>query len=831
MMRPIQFGLNKIKSRLYTAFGSATLLTIAAGAVALVGFNVVERHFQSVIDRSIPTMETALELARGSAALSAAAPHLVAAQTTEDSAQTMTGLETRLQQIRLLIDKLILSTQSEDVATQLNPLVEQFQSNLGVLKAEVDKGLKLNAQLTAAAIQAAATHEAILAKIAPVFKQASDEVGKGSASLSIGGVMAVNNLMNSDLPLLTELIELKALAYKSTGHLAVTKQYETFPATPGEDGKTASEEMTARLVKLLKKNKLPEIEAAITAFTDKADGRLVPSLLALKNLMPVLDEATKAAHKKLADAMQKFMIDNSVRGSTLVNTQVKTVGTLLTIEAKANRAAGLLATVANVDDLNMIAQLDEALLLAIRQTLFQTGELIDKTLSGELGTIAGQFSVLAEGDGGIVNLRRTFLEVENRSGELLKNTQQVSEQLSAAVDEIVATSRTEVQAGSAEIIAAFARSKNFLMIIVAFSIVTAILIAWLYVGRNLGRRLDYLTNATKAVADGDLETEINISGQDEIAEMGSALIIFKDGLNKARLSDEKASEDRVVAARNRKVEMDRMADDFDAGVGGVVRAVSLMASELNTASETMTNAAERTSSQSAIVTRASDDASNNVMTVSTAADQLASAINEISSQVTLSSEIAAQAVQDAQATNTKISGLAHAAEKIGEVVELIQEIAEKTNLLALNATIEAARAGDAGKGFAVVASEVKNLATQTAKATSQIGEQVSGIQDSTREAVAAIQNITKVISRMDEVGTVIASAIEEQGAATQEISRNVELAAQGTAQVSANIGEVTAAADDTGTAARKIQTSSNELTRQAEVLKGEMDKFLTQIRA
>ena len=188
-------------------------------------------------------------------------------------------------------------------------------------------------------------------------------------------------------------------------------------------------------------------------------------------------------------------------------------------------------------------------------------------------------------------------------------------------------------------------------------------------------------------------------------------------------------------------------------------------------------------------------------------------------------------MREAEQTNTKIQGLAEAADRIGEVVALITDIADQTNLLALNATIEAARAGDAGKGFAVVASEVKNLANQTAKATDEIGGQITGIQTATKEAVTAIESISSTISRINEVNSNVASAVEEQGAATQEIARNVEQAATGTQEVSSNIAGVNQAANDTGAAASQIKTASAELSRQSEVLRTEVEKFLDDVRA
>ena len=186
---------------------------------------------------------------------------------------------------------------------------------------------------------------------------------------------------------------------------------------------------------------------------------------------------------------------------------------------------------------------------------------------------------------------------------------------------------------------------------------------------------------------------------------------------------------------------------------------------------------------------------------------------------------------DAQKTDEQIQGLAEAASKIGEVVALITDIADQTNLLALNATIEAARAGDAGKGFAVVASEVKNLANQTAKATDEIGGQIGGIQAATRDAVTAIQGIGQTIGQINEIASAIAAAVEQQSAATGEIARNVEQAATGTQEVTTNIAGVNQAADETGSAASEILGASGELSDQADLLKGEVDKFLSEIRA
>ncbi|MDP6428085.1 MAG: methyl-accepting chemotaxis protein [Rhodospirillales bacterium] len=284
------------------------------------------------------------------------------------------------------------------------------------------------------------------------------------------------------------------------------------------------------------------------------------------------------------------------------------------------------------------------------------------------------------------------------------------------------------------------------------------------------------------------------------------------------------------AEEERRRMMLQLADDFQSSVGGIVDGVSSAATEMQATSEQLSGNAEKTSEESASVAAAAEEASTNVQTVAAAAEQLSKSINEISSQVTQSSTISSNAVEQANKTNEQVKGLANAANKIGEVVELINDIASQTNLLALNATIEAARAGEAGKGFAVVASEVGNLASQTAKATEDIGAQIAGIQSATNDSVQAIEGITGIIGEINEIASGIASAVEEQGAATQEIARNVEQAATGTQDVTSNITGVRQVAEETGQGASQVKEASTELSVQSEHLRGEVDKFLATIR-
>ena len=372
---------------------------------------------------------------------------------------------------------------------------------------------------------------------------------------------------------------------------------------------------------------------------------------------------------------------------------------------------------------------------------------------------------------------------------------------------------------------------RLLVIITVISIIVGLVLAIL-ISRSVTKPIDRLIGVMSSLADGNLEIDIEGADRgDEIGKMSGAVQVFKDSaIERVRLEEEqKEAEKRAV--EEKKAMMNKMADDFEASVGGVVETVSSAATEMESSAQAMTATAEQTSTQATAVAAAAEEATTNVQTVAAAAEELTSSISEISRQVSQSSDIAAQAVADAQATNEKIQGLAQAANKIGEVVALITDIADQTNLLALNATIEAARAGDAGKGFAVVASEVKNLANQTAKATEEISAQIGGIQGATQDSVQAIQAIGKTIGEISEIATTVASAVEEQGAATQEIARNVEQAASGTQEVSSNIIQVTQAAGETGQAAGQIVGAAGQLSKESETLRAEVDKFLAEVRA
>ena len=357
------------------------------------------------------------------------------------------------------------------------------------------------------------------------------------------------------------------------------------------------------------------------------------------------------------------------------------------------------------------------------------------------------------------------------------------------------------------------------------------ILAAIRIARAITVPLAKMTQAMRQLAGGD--KSLTIPGLDagaEIGQMATAVEIFRNNMIRAdEMAVEQEREQSRRVARSEKIDL--LTRKFDTEVGRMLQGVADAASHLESTAQSMSSVATQTSSQANAVAHASEQATASVQSVASAAEQLSASVEEIGRRVAESSRISESAVDAAGRTNNLVRGLSETVQRIGEVVKLIDDIAAQTNLLALNATIEAARAGEAGKGFAVVASEVKSLASQTGKATEEIAEQIGAVQTATRDAVAAIGEIGKIIALINEISTAIAAAVEEQSAATSEIARNAQHAAAGTEEVSGHILGLTQGAQQTDAASQDVRTEAKTMAHQAESLRQQVDSFLGDVRA
>jgi len=428
--------------------------------------------------------------------------------------------------------------------------------------------------------------------------------------------------------------------------------------------------------------------------------------------------------------------------------------------------------------------------------------------------------LLKPGPGGLTELPAAFVIAK------------LGQEAVAAVDDLVEMAAAYGYEYRAEAEETVASLRLTMMVASAVGLLLGLMLA-IGFAYSLSRPITRLAKSMLELADGNFEVVLpGLGRKDEVGLVSRAVERFKV-VAEQRARDEaetKTAEDHILAER-RKADMNRIADGFEAVVWDIVRTVSATSIELESSAGELTGTAERGKHLASTVAKASEQASSNVQSVASSAEQLSSSVNVISRQVQESARMAGAAVDQARGTTERVSELSRAATRIGDVVELINTIAGQTNLLALNATIEAARAGEAGRGFAVVASEVKALAEQTAKATGEIGLQISGIQLATQESVNAIKDISGTIEKLSEVSSAIAAAVEEQGAATLGISRNVQHASNGTRQVSSNITAVERGASETGAASSKVLSAAQLLSSDSQRLKREVERFLSTVRA
>jgi hypothetical protein len=634
---------------------------------------------------------------------------------------------------------------------------------------------------------------------------------------------------------------------------------------------------------------LATLDKAVTARLEAAAGRVVASASIvqerdkfIQKVSPLVDNAVFDMTLGLTDVDQKASPEAIAKSlKTLGDVQFSIVQGLWGLVAEVNYVAGVLNEIAQAERPEQLVPLQDrytATSARIKKAIAGFEKADPKTAKD---LAAGVATILALGDtkDGLPALRRKELSSAMMATAALQAASKIAEQLDSELSSDVSTAETQSMVTVGKLEETIATSKQMQAILSIASVVIALLVTYVVVYRGVVRPLAGLTGAMGGLAGKDWSVTVpSTERRDEIGRMARAVEVFKtSGLENEQLQREaeqarqremerqreqaeadrqaqeesrrrdeqaraaeeanrrQAEEERRTLAeeaeKRRKEQLRSMADAFESSVKTVVDTLTKSAGEMHATARALTGSAERTNTQAKAAAGACEQASSNVHGAATATEELAASIQEISRQVAHSSGMAREASDQAGRTNTTVQGLSEAAEKIGQVVGLINAIAGQTNLLALNATIEAARAGEAGKGFAVVASEVKSLATQTAKATEDITRQIAGIQTTTGGAVKEIKAIAGTIAEINSIAAGVASAVEEQSAATKEISRNVQDASASSQELDQNIAGVSSAVAETGSAAVQMEQAAEALTRIADQLREEVDAFIHTVRA
>jgi methyl-accepting chemotaxis protein len=520
------------------------------------------------------------------------------------------------------------------------------------------------------------------------------------------------------------------------------------------------------------------------------------------------------------------LVSGPVRQSELANDLTTTVWTA---HAKLYRLAATAANEKDEKKLAAVAKETSAAVAKIPEALKAVqdaaGEAKSESLEKLKHAVTGYLKQsknaieMADGDAGsalifIKGAERNFAEIEKLTDDLIARS-------SDSKDREIARAGMRLE-----------QQQLTLMIVLAVVAFAGIIVSFL-TGRSVSRPVVAMSGAMRELAAGNFEVRLpGLDRRDEVGQMAHAVQEFKvQAVAKAERDTAEREEKNLATAAARRAELQELAESFETTVGNIIENVGSASDELESSAVVLSKSSASTQQLSTVVATASEETSANVQSVASATEEMASSVNEIGRQVVESNRIATEAVEQAQRTDAQIAQLSLAATRIGDVTQLINTIAAQTNLLALNATIEAARAGDAGRGFAVVAQEVKALAAQTAKATSEISAQIAGMQAATENSVLAIKEISGTIGRVSEIAAAIAAAIEEQGAATQEIARNVQQAALGSTQVATSIADVDRGAGEIGTASSQVLSSAQMLSNENKRLKAEVAKFLTTVRA
>ena len=592
-------------------------------------------------------------------------------------------------------------------------------------------------------------------------------------------------------------------------------------------------------LRLLDAGQNDEIEVARAAMVERLDAlnQAVTERMKISAQRRALALSVRKVHEDILEAITPAIDDanfdlmtrnQAAGGNAAVNQSIEALRRLLEIQSGINLLSGLLIESSLVTDVANLAPMRDPIASAQRSIEGNLNALPQTEQTQKIAVLYQKLAVVAGSDG-IVTQRTNELNREQDSRQVYAAATAEAARLRNAVEGSIERQGAFAQTLSGRAISQIRVGRILLIILSIAALAAAGLIAWLYVGRSIVGRLTLLSGAMRRIADGESDVPVPVGGQDEIAGMAKALLVFRQAIAEVSVARQREA-DRAEDSEQRRQRVEVATANFERAVNEVIQALDGASKSMDGCAHIMADAADHNKTRAAAAATASEEATTNVSNVAMAAEEIAQSVEEISTQAARSAHIARQASDETKAIIATVEQLVASVGQINNVSNLIRDVAAQTNLLALNATIEAARAGDAGRGFAVVAQEVKSLAGQTEKATGDITQQISSIEVTTSQVVQAMKAIAGTIAQLDENASDISVAVQQQDAVSKEIARSANAAAERTRDVSMSVVQVSDAAAKTDQVASAVLNAGGELAARSGKLRAEVERFLAQVR-
>jgi methyl-accepting chemotaxis protein len=832
-----------IRIKLLIAFAVVAAMTVVAAEVAIVSFSATERGVERVATQEVPVMTDALRLSATSGEVSAAAARLVNAGTADEQRDIGRAIAASAEQLTAIMDRLRASQQDNAAFAAVEEISRRLETNLKALETAISERAQARAALEARIDAVHKLHARISERLAPIVDDSYFDVVTTAEDVGKGADKVVQSLVNDGLQLMQTIVQIGAETNLITGLLTASS------LTSSSAIMTVLEDRFAASAGRLKKQvlKLPDDAkyaglrkqlAALSAVADFRVGVATPSADGDLNRLGRVFEIHEALTRVLLTLVDDLNFDlvaqsdDAVKRSSklvdgLVANQISQLRRALEVDAQSHLIASLMSEAAVAKDSVALVPVQDRFKAASTSLEKAASTLSQRDLAARVTGLLD----FGRGADSLFALRGRELAASGRADLTIEDNVAIQHELDQAVTRLVGQAEAAMKQGTGRLIGDLNRNRKLLIAVAGVSLIAAVAVGLFYVQRRLIRRLGLVGEAMARLSRGEIDAAVPaLADADEIGEMARSLAVFRAAeIERVGLVQRARAEE--ASARQRSSAVDQMVGDFRAVVTAAVSAVIDHASRMKATSTTLGAVATQAGEEARAVSVSSETSSSNVRSVAASAEELGASIREISDQAAQASHVVDRASGLARTANDRIGQLSANASRIGDVVKLIRSIAEQTNLLALNATIEAARAGETGRGFAVVAGEVKTLASQTAKATEEIGAQVGAIQSSTAETVEAMRAIGDVMGDISQFTTAIAVAVGEQNAATQDIARNVSEAASGAREVAGTLTTVTGAIEETTRSAAAVHDAASAVSAHATTLQGAVDDFLRRVTA